>query len=155
VYQLFALNRGRRRFYSLAALFRCTFVRALINSPFGWSLRGIRENGARGSGGCSIMRAVIAYVVSSALAGLAGALRAEPQFVALYSLSFNIGNMQSPAIWKFGPPLWRVVNVPPSYSPRTCLPAGPGKLVFWGRASFLISMVMLAPGGILGIAELL
>ncbi len=85
-------------FYSLAVLFLAfLFVRALINSPFGWSLRGIRENDARMAAiGCPIMRRrLIVYVISAALAGLAGALQAQStQFVALYSLSFELsGNI--------------------------------------------------------------
>ena len=95
VFGLFAFDfRGKTAFfYSLAILFLAfTFVQALINSPFGWSLRGIRENDARMAGiGCPIMqRRLIVYVIGSALAGLAGALQTQgTQFVALYSLSFN------------------------------------------------------------------
>ena len=97
---LFAFDfRGRTAFfYSLAALFLAfTFVRVSIDSPFGWSLRGIRENDARMAAiGCPIMRRrVITYVISSALAGFAGALQAQAaQFVALHSLSFELsGNI--------------------------------------------------------------
>lgn len=81
-------------FYSLAVLF-LAFVgmRRLINSPFGWSLRGIRENDGRmRSLGCPIyLRRLTAYVIASAMAGLAGALQAQTtQFVALHVLSFQL-----------------------------------------------------------------
>ncbi len=91
--------RGKTAFFfSLAILFLgFVFVRMLINAPFGWSLRGIRENDARMEAiGCPILqRRLIVYVISSALAGLAGALQAQStQFVALYSLSFELsGNI--------------------------------------------------------------
>src|SRR3974390_3079627 len=83
--------RGRAAFfYSLTALFfTFLFVRALINFPFGWSLRGIRENDARMAAiGCPIMRRrLIIYVISAALAGLAGALQGQRKHIgALYSL---------------------------------------------------------------------
>ena len=73
-----------------------TFVQVLINSPFGWSLRGIRENDARMAAiGCPIMRRrVVIYVIASALAGFAGALQAQTtQFVALHSLSFELSGI--------------------------------------------------------------
>ena len=51
--------RGKTAFFfCLAVLFLAfLFVRTLIHSPFGWSLRGIRENDARmGAIGCPILR---------------------------------------------------------------------------------------------------
>jgi branched-chain amino acid transport system permease protein len=63
--------------YSLAALFVCfVIVRTLIYSSFGQSLTGIRENLLRmhAVGAPVRARQVLAYTVSAALAGVAGAL---------------------------------------------------------------------------------
>jgi branched-chain amino acid transport system permease protein len=79
--------------YSLAVLFVCFLVlRRLINSPFGLSLRGIRENPRRmpaiGAPSRSHIRKI--YVISAAVAGLAGGLSAQTTaFVALDALSFQ------------------------------------------------------------------
>lgn len=63
--------------YVLAVLFGCfLLVRALVHSPFGQSLTGIRENLLRmhAVGAPVRARLVIAYSISAALAGVAGAL---------------------------------------------------------------------------------
>jgi branched-chain amino acid transport system permease protein len=63
--------------YALAALFVCfVIVRTLIYSSFGQSLTGIRENLLRmhAVGAPVRARQVLAYTVSAALAGVAGAL---------------------------------------------------------------------------------
>jgi branched-chain amino acid transport system permease protein len=79
--------------YSLIVLFVSFLVlRRLINSPFGLSLRGIRENARRmpaiGSPSSDRIRTV--YVISATFAGLAGGLMAQTtEFVALDALSFQ------------------------------------------------------------------
>jgi branched-chain amino acid transport system permease protein len=79
--------------YSLAVLFVLfLFARRLIHSPFGLSLRGIRENFVRmpaiGAPSRTHIRTV--YTISAALAGVAGALIAQTtQTVALDSLGFE------------------------------------------------------------------
>jgi branched-chain amino acid transport system permease protein len=63
--------------YVLAALFACfAVVRTLVYSSFGQSLTGIRENLLRmhAVGAPVRARQVVAYTISAALAGLAGAL---------------------------------------------------------------------------------
>ncbi len=79
--------------YSLAVLFVLfLFARALIHSPFGHSLRGIRENQLRMPAiGAPVPRQLLAiYTVSAAMAGVAGALLAQTtEFVALQTLSFE------------------------------------------------------------------
>lgn len=129
--------RGKTAFfYSLAVLFLVfTFVQVLINSPFGWSLRGIRENDARMAAiGCPIMRRrVIAYVIASALAGLAGALQAQTtQFVALHSLGFELSGsiLIMLILGGVGPPIWCVCRLPRLHvgAGSTCQ-AGSGELV--------------------------
>jgi branched-chain amino acid transport system permease protein len=79
--------------YSLAVLF-AVFVaaRRLVASPFGLSLRGIRENRARmpAIGAPVGRRMVAAFTIGAAIAGVAGALLAQTtQFVGLDTLGFN------------------------------------------------------------------
>jgi branched-chain amino acid transport system permease protein len=146
-------------FYSLAVLFLVfIFVRALINSPFGWSLRGIRENDARMAAiGCPILRRrLIVYVISAALAGLAGALQAQStQFVALYSLSFELsGNILIMLILGGSGRLYGAfIGVPVFMIAQDLLAKQDPANWFLGLGIVLIALVTLAPGGILGIAE--
>jgi branched-chain amino acid transport system permease protein len=151
--------RGKTAFfYSLAVLFLVfTFVQVLINSPFGWSLRGIRENDARMAAiGCPIMRRrVIAYVIASALAGLAGALQAQTtQFVALHSLGFELsGNILIMLILGGSGRLYGAfVGCPVFMLAQDQLAKQDPANWFLGLGVILIAFVMLAPGGILGIA---
>jgi branched-chain amino acid transport system permease protein len=79
--------------YSLAVLF-AVFVaaRRLVASPFGLSLRAIRENRVRmpAIGAPVGRRMVAAFTIGAAIAGAAGALLAQTtQFVGLDSLGFN------------------------------------------------------------------
>jgi branched-chain amino acid transport system permease protein len=78
--------------YSLAVLFLLFLVlRRLVNSPFGLSLKGIREGGRRMPAiGADVNRRLTAiFTVGAAVAGVAGALLAQTtQFVGLDSLSF-------------------------------------------------------------------
>jgi branched-chain amino acid transport system permease protein len=158
---MFAFDfRGKTAFfYSLTALFLAfTFVQALINSPFGWSLRGIRENDARMAAiGCPIMqRRIIAYVISSALAGLAGALQAQTtQYVALHSLSFDLsGNILIMLILGGSGRLYGAfIGCPAFMFAQDQLAKQDPANWFLGLGLILIAFVMLAPGGILGIAE--
>jgi branched-chain amino acid transport system permease protein len=74
----------------LFVIFLC--LRRLINSPFGLSLRGIRENPRRmpaiGAPSRSHIRTI--YIISGAVAGVAGGLLAQTtSFVALDALSFQ------------------------------------------------------------------
>ena len=78
--------------YSLAVL-SILFValRRLVNSPFGLSLKGIREGGRRMPAiGADVNKRLAAiFTVGAAVAGVAGALLAQTtQFVGLDSLSF-------------------------------------------------------------------
>jgi branched-chain amino acid transport system permease protein len=73
--------------YSVAVLFLAwLFVRALVNSPFGRSLVGIRLNEVRMQAiGVPVRkRKLIAFAISAALAGIAGGLSTQiTQFVSL------------------------------------------------------------------------
>ncbi len=79
--------------YALAALFVLfVFARRLIHSPFGLSLRGIRENYQRmpaiGAPSHAHIRTI--YTISAAMAGIAGALLAQTtETLSLNSLGFE------------------------------------------------------------------
>jgi branched-chain amino acid transport system permease protein len=79
--------------YSLAVTFVLfLLMRRLVNSPFGLSLRGIRDNPGRMLAlGYPVHRRLIAmYTLASVYAGVAGALLAQTtQFVGTDVLSFN------------------------------------------------------------------
>jgi branched-chain amino acid transport system permease protein len=79
--------------YSLAVLFLCWLsVRAIVHSPFGRSLTGIRENVARmhAIGAPVLTRRITVYAIAGALSGVAGALLTQTeQFVGLQTLSFE------------------------------------------------------------------
>jgi len=78
--------------YSLAVVFVLfVLVRRLVHSPFGLSLRGVRENVRRMPAlGAPVSRRLVAiYTASAAIAGVAGALLAQTtQFVGLDTLGF-------------------------------------------------------------------
>ncbi len=79
--------------YALAVLLiSFLFSRAIVFSPFGQSLKGIRENEARmhAIGALVRRRKLIIYTISSAMAGVAGGLLAQTtQFVGDDVLSFG------------------------------------------------------------------
>lgn len=79
--------------YALAVLFACfVLVRLLVYSPFGQSLTGVRENLLRmhAVGAPVRARLVVAYTVSAALAGVAGALFTQTNaYVNLSALSLE------------------------------------------------------------------
>jgi branched-chain amino acid transport system permease protein len=79
--------------YSLGVLFVCWWLaRRLVNSPFGRSLTGIRENVLRmhAIGAPVMRRRLVIYTISAAFAGTAGALLAQTtQFVGLGVLSLD------------------------------------------------------------------
>jgi branched-chain amino acid transport system permease protein len=79
--------------YALTVLFLLFLgVRRLVHSPFGLSLRGIRENWVRMPAIGADSRAHIrkAYTIAAALAGIAGAILTQTtQTVALESISFQ------------------------------------------------------------------
>jgi branched-chain amino acid transport system permease protein len=92
---LFPFDIGGRTayLYSLAVLFILFLaLKRLVGSPFGLSLRGIRENRHRmpAIGAPVQRRLVAAFTIGAAVAGIAGALLAQTtQFVGLDTLGFN------------------------------------------------------------------
>jgi branched-chain amino acid transport system permease protein len=95
LFGVFAFDVGGKTayLYSLVVLFAgFLFLRRLVNSPFGLSLRAIRENRKRvpAIGAPVHRRLVAAFTVGAAIAGVAGALLAQTtQFVGLDTLGFN------------------------------------------------------------------
>ncbi len=86
--------RGQTAFvYSLVVvLLAFLLMRRIVGSPFGLSLRGIHDNRQRmlALGSPVAARLRMAYGLSAALAGVAGALLAQTsQFVGIESLSFQ------------------------------------------------------------------
>ena len=79
--------------YSLIVLFLLfLLMRRLINSPFGLSLRGIRENWVRmpAIGAARRLHIQKAYTIAAVIAGIAGALLTQTtQTAALESISFQ------------------------------------------------------------------
>jgi len=79
--------------YSLTVLFVCFLVvRRVVHSPFGLSLRAIKDNRLRaGAIGIPVnARLVALYTFAAAIAGIAGGLLAQTtQFVSLDVLDFN------------------------------------------------------------------
>ena len=88
----FGLNGRTAYWYCLGVLFVIFCIaRTLVRSPFGLSLRGIREGERRMPAiGVSVQRKLVAiYTVAAAIAGVAGALLAQTtQFVGIDSLGF-------------------------------------------------------------------
>lgn len=145
--------------YSLAVLFLGWLaIRMVVHSPFGRSLTGIRENVARmhAIGSPVRQRQIVAYTIAAALSGIAGALLTQTtQFVALEVLSFGrsgsvlimlilggVGRLYGAFV---GAPIYmlaqdRLAALDPAY---WFLPIG----------ILLISVVMLARGGVLGIYD--
>jgi branched-chain amino acid transport system permease protein len=79
--------------YSFVVIFILYLVaRRLVNSPFGLALKGIRENVRRVPAlGIGVrMQLALAFTISAAMAGVAGALLAETtQYIALEVLGFD------------------------------------------------------------------
>src|SRR5215468_1430640 len=88
----FGLDGKTAYVYSLVVLFLVfVFARTLVRSPFGLSLRGIREGERRMPAiGVSVPRKlVVVYTIAAGIAGIAGALLAQTtQFVGIDSLGF-------------------------------------------------------------------
>jgi branched-chain amino acid transport system permease protein len=146
-------------FYCLAVLFLAwLLVRTLVHSPFGRSLKGIRESEARmhAIGSPVFRRRLTAYCISAALCGIAGALLAQTtELVALDSLGFGrsgavvimliiggVGRLYGAFI---GVPLYMIVQ-------DRFAQADPVYWYFW-IGLFLLLVVLFARGGIIGLGE--
>ena len=95
LFGVFSFDLGGRTAYLysyVVLLLVFLFLRRLVRSPFGLSLRGIRENRTRmpAVGVPVRKRLVAAFTLGAAIAGIAGALLAQTtQFVGLDSLGFG------------------------------------------------------------------
>jgi len=155
---LFAFDLyGRTAYlYALSVLFALfCLARRLIDSPFGLALRGIRENPRRmpAIGSPVARRLITVYTIAAVIAGVAGALLAQTtQFVALDVLGFNrsaeiliililggtgrlYGGLIGALVYMVAQD--RFSGVDPQY------------WQFW-LGSFLVLVVLFAPGGVLG-----
>jgi len=144
-------------FYTVAVLALCFIIATrVIDSPFGLTLEGLRENPKRMAaiGTPTAARLRQAYVFAAIFAGIAGALMAQTsQFVALETLSFGLsaevlimlllggagrryGGLVGAAVFVIARDLLSDLN--PQY---------------WqfGVGGVMVLVVLFAPGGVLGI----
>jgi branched-chain amino acid transport system permease protein len=151
---------GRVAFvYSLAVLLGCfALLRRIVASPFGLSLRGIRENGRRMPAlGAPVRRRLVAvFALSAGLAGVAGAVLAQTtQFVGLEVLGFN-RSAELLIILVLGGPgrlYGGLVGAPLFMLAQNYLSGlDPAYWQFW-LGLFLVVAVLLGRGGVLGLAD--
>lgn len=142
--------------YSLAVLFVVfVILRRIVHSPFGLSLRGVRENETRMHAlGAPVRRRQIAvFTLAAAVAGIAGALLAQTtQFVGLDAFAFSrsaellIMLVLGGAGWLYGGLVGAAVFM---IAQDTLASMNPVYWQFWiGLA--LVVIVLFARGGILG-----
>ena len=147
--------------WCLAVLFVSWWlVRRLINSPFGVSLAGIRENSIRmhAIGAPVYARQLLVYALSATLAGVAGALLTQTsQFVGLNVLGFEpsgellvmlilggVGRLYGAFV---GPLVFLVAQ---DYLAKQF-----PEYWYFGIGLLLVIVVLFARGGILGICDTL
>ena len=142
--------------YSLAVLFAVFVIcRRLVRSPFGLSLRGIRDGVRRMPAiGSPVRRRLIAvYTIAGAIAGIAGALLAQTtQFVGLEVLGFTrsadllIMLVLGGAGWLYGGLVGSAVFM---IAQSQLASINPVYWQFW-LGLFLVAMVFAARGGVVG-----
>jgi branched-chain amino acid transport system permease protein len=131
-------------------------VREIVTAPFGQSLTGIRENASRmeALGAPVFRRKLIAFTVSAALAGVAGALATETTgFVGLHVLSLELSGavLVMLVLGGSGRLYGAFVGVTVYMIAQDSLAKGdPVYWNFW-LGAILILVVLFARGGILGI----
>jgi branched-chain amino acid transport system permease protein len=145
--------------YCLVALFIGWWaVRRIIYSPFGAMLTGIRENRARmhAIGAPVYWRMVLIYTISATMAGIAGALLTQVnQFVGLNVLGLEpsgdllvmlilggVGRLYGAFV---GPVIYLIA--------QDYLAKQYPEYWYFGIGALLITVVLFAPGGILGIID--
>ncbi len=145
--------------YSVAVLFPAwLFVRALVNSPFGRSLVGIRLNEVRMQAiGVPVRtRKLIAFAVSAALAGIAGGLATQiTQFVSLSVFGLDMAGAVLIVLVMGGRGrLYGAFVGAATYMILQDVLAkdDPVFWLFW-IGLILIAVVLFAPGGLLGLIE--
>ena len=151
---------GRTAFlYCVAVLFLSWIgVRALVNSPFGRSLVGIRLNPVRmqAIGAPVVKRKLIAFTISAALAGIAGGLSAQvSQFVSLsvFGLEMAGAVLIMLVVGGRGRLYGAFVGAASYMIVQDALAKDdPVFWLFW-IGLILIAIVLFAPGGLIGLAE--
>jgi branched-chain amino acid transport system permease protein len=145
--------------YCLAVLFLgWWFVRMLVYSPFGRSLTGIRENTRRmyAVGAPVRRRLVMAYTISAALAGIAGALLAQTtQSVAPSMINLDRSGtvLVMLILGGVGRLYGAFVGVPVfMLAEDTLAKQDPTYWLFWIGVA-IVALVLFARGGILGIFD--
>ncbi len=145
--------------YSLAVLFVCFVVaKRIVSSPFGLSLRGIREQGARMPALGTPVRArlVAVFTLSAGIAGIAGGLLAQTtQFVGLDVLSFDRSAELLIIVVLGGPGrlYGGLVGAPLFLLAQSYLSAlNPAYWQFW-LGLLLVGAVLFARGGLMAAAE--
>jgi branched-chain amino acid transport system permease protein len=147
--------------YCLAVLFACWWlVRRLVYSPFGASLTGVRENNVRmhAIGAPVYQRLVVAYTISAALAGLAGALLTHTtQFVGLGVLGFELsGELMVMLILGGVGRIYGAFVGPLVYLlAQDYLAKQFPEYWYFGIGVMLVFVVLFARGGVLGIIDTL
>lgn len=143
--------------YCLAVLFLVwIFVRQLVNAPFGRSLVGIQESSARMEAvGTPVRnRKLVAFTLSAAIAGIAGALSAQTtQFVSLNVFSFELsGTVLVMLVLGGSGRLYGAFVGAPLYMVAQDL-FSKGDPIFWlfWLGLLLIAVVLFARGGLLGV----
>src|SRR4029079_17933014 len=140
-------------FVTLALVF--AFPRRLVHSPFGLSLRGIRENARRMPAiGTDVQRRLrTVFTLAAAMAGVAGALLAETtRFVGIDTLGFQ-RSAELLIILAFGGTgrlYGALLGATVFLLAQDALSgASPEYWQFW-LGAVLVLMVLLAPGGLMG-----
>lgn len=147
--------------YALVVLFAAwLFVRHLVNAPFGRSLAGIRQNPARMRAlGVSVWtRQLVAFAISSTVAGLAGGLSAQTnQFVSLSVFGLELSGIVIVILVLggvgrlYGSFVGALVYM---VAQDTLSKDQPAFWLFW-IGLLLVLTVLFNRGGLLGIADLL
>lgn len=145
--------------YALAVLF-VVFVaaRAIVNSSFGQSLRGIRENERRMHAiGAQVYRQKLRiYTIAAVMAGIAGALLAQTtEFVALDVLSFErSGDVMIMLILGGAGRLYGAFLGAPAYMIlQDHLARLSPEYWLFGIGALLVATILYAPEGLLGLLE--
>jgi branched-chain amino acid transport system permease protein len=142
--------------YSLAVLFLCFLLaRRLINSPFGLSLRGIRENWTRmpaiGADSRAHIRKI--YTISTMMAGVAGGLLAQTtETVSLGSIDFqrSADVVVMLVLGGAGRLYGGIIGAIIFMVARDQFSGINPQLWYFPMGVLLVAVVMLLPGGILG-----
>ena len=142
--------------YSLIVLFLTFLVaRRIINSPFGLSLRGIRENSLRmpalGAPSRAHLRKI--YTISAVMAGIAGALLAQ----TTETVSLEVARLPAfrrragdPDPRRRGPALRRAVGAIIFMVARDQFSGNTPQFWYFWIGTLLVAVVMFLPNGILG-----